>query len=228
MLPRAGLAAILAFSVAAPPITLSAQDFTLELPDGRQTVLPRDSLLVLLEGNRALNRWLVEDPDILYYVGTVPAVPPERPSDAYPWNAIEVLSDSTATVRTPANLREADRAYRAYAVLRMEGVQEAGPEDDCEVLRAREEAAVEAFADGWIVARALYGGPPYPPLDEIPVARGAGHLRGLLAHLSRGPLEGCPGLAEEAEEEARAYRAWRDRAEAEVPEEAERPAEEGR
>jgi hypothetical protein len=40
---------------------------------------------------------------------------------------------------------------------------------------------LSSFVDGWIVARTLFGGPSFAPLDELAFARAAGLLRPLIA-----------------------------------------------
>lgn len=163
----------------------------------------------MLDTTRALRRDLEEDPRILYFTGTGPAVPVEEPAGAYPWNAVDVLADSVATIRTPGNLREADRAYANYAVLRMKNVRR-DPDVSCDSLVAREVRAVSGFVDGWIVSRTLFGGPPYAPLDELAFAREAEVLSGLIAARDDPQLGGCLRVWKEAHADAvEAYRRWR-------------------
>lgn len=165
----------------------------------------------MLDSTRALRADLEEDPEVLYFTGIGPEVEATSPAPALPWNAVEVLADSAATVRTPANLREADRAYAAYAVVRMRGVRR-DPDIPCDSLMAREVEAVSAFVDGWIVTRVLFGGPPFPPLDEVVFARRAGRLSGMIAAREDPYLGGCLATWRESHgEEVRGYREWRRR-----------------
>lgn len=181
-------------------------------PSGRELSFSEDSLRRMLEATRALRRDLEEDPRILYFVGTGPAVPAADPDAAFPWNAVDVLADSLAAIQTPGNLREADRAYANYAVIRMKNVRR-DPDVSCDSLMAREVRAVSAFADGWVVARVLFGGPGFAPLDEVAFAREDGVLPGLLAGRGNRQLGGCLRVWTEAHgEAARKYREWRNRA----------------
>ena len=61
-----------------------------------------------------MRRDLEEDPRILYYTSYGRDLRVEDRDEAYPWNAIDVVTDSIAAVVTPGNLREADRAYYKY------------------------------------------------------------------------------------------------------------------
>lgn len=162
-------------------------------------------------------RELEEDPRVLYYTGVGPAVPEAGPGPAYPWNAVQPLTDSTAMVETPGNLREGDRAYQAYAVERMRNVR-SDPDVPCDSLVAREAVAAGAFSDGWLVSRVLFGAPPYPPLDELPLAHADGHLPALLAAFGDRQLGGCGAAWREANARAvEAYLAWREEAFPEAP-----------
>lgn len=164
----------------------------------------------MLDTTRALYTDLEQDPRVGYFIDVGPAVPTREPDPAFPWNAVEVRSDSLAAVRTPGNLREADRAYFNYAVMRMRAVRGGDPDVSCDSLMAVESGVVSAFADGWIVARTLFGGPPYPPLDEIGFAREAGVLPGLIAARGDRHLGACAEeWAEAHPEEVEAYRQWR-------------------
>ena len=119
------------------------------------------------------------------------------------------MTDSLAAVLTPGNLREADRAYYSYAVLRMKAVRQ-DPDVSCEELFDRELAAVGGFVDGWIAARTIFGGPPFAPLDELAFARADGVLEGLIAERGDRQLGGCLAVWRAAHPEAvEAYRAWR-------------------
>lgn len=179
-------------------------------PSGESLSFPEEELRRMLEETRALRRDLEEDPRILYFTGTGPGVAADEPADAYPWNAVDVLADSVATIRTPGNLREADRAYANYAVLRMRHVR-MDPDVRCDSIFAREVRAVSGFVDGWIVARTLFGGPAFPPLDELVFAREAGALSGLVAARGNRQLGGCLRVWSEAHPEAiERYRTWRE------------------
>lgn len=179
-------------------------------PSGETLAVSEAALRRMLERTRELRRELEEDPRILYFTGTGPEVAGEDPAAAYPWNAVEVLADSLAAIRTPGNLREADRAYFNYAVLRMWNVR-SDPDVSCDSLFAREQRAISGFVDGWIVARTLFGGPAFASLDELAFARAAGALRGLIAERGDRQLGGCLRVWSEAHpEEIERYRAWRE------------------
>lgn len=142
------------------------------------------------ERSEALHGELERDPLVLYYTAYGRSLTAEEARDAMPWNAIEVVTDSLVSVVTPGNLREADRAYYNYAVLRMRAVR-GDPDVPCEEVFGREVEAVDAFIEGWIVARTLFGGPPYPPLDELVFARADGVLPGLIAARGDRQIGGC-------------------------------------
>lgn len=192
------------------PAAARAQ-YALSGPDGDTLRVTRDSIHAMLDTTRALYRFLQSDPRILYYTNVGEAVPPDRPSDAFPWNAFEVRNDSVAAVRTPGNLRESDRAYFNYAVTHMQWIHARTRPADCEERMGREMRALDLFTQGWIVSRTLYGGPPYPPLDEFAFARAAGFLEALAAdHDDVRMGQDC--LADWKQRHAdrlAAYRAWR-------------------
>lgn len=172
-------------------------------------VFARDSLLEMRERSRTLREELEEDPQVLYYTTFGRPAEPADPAPAFPWNAIDVVTDSLAAVITPGDLREADRAYVNYAVLRMHAVR-ADPDVPCEALMERELEAVDGFVDGWIVARTLFGGPAFAPLDELAFARRDEVLAGLLAERGNPHLGGCLRVWREMHPDAiEAYRRWR-------------------
>lgn len=206
--PIAVLAVLAVLAPLVSPADVGGQ-YSIAAPSGRSIDFDRLDLLAWRDRSDALRESLDQDPLILYYTSYGPALSPEQGDEALPWNAVEVVTDSLAAVITPGNLREADRAYYSYAVLRMNAVRE-DPDVECSELVAREMRAVNAFVEGWIVARTLYGGPPYEPLDELAFARADGVLEGLVADRSDRQLAGClavwrdgdPALLER-------YRAWR-------------------
>lgn len=167
----------------------------------------------MLDTTRALRADLEEDPRVAYDLRFGERVSEARPDSAFPWNAVDPRSDSLVVVLTPGNLREADRAYENYAVIRMHLIRERDPDAPCDSIVAWEAEAVSAFADGWIAARTLFGGPPFAPLDEIAFARAAGHLPALVADRDGARAGACaaewardhPGAVE-------AYRTWRETA----------------
>lgn len=164
----------------------------------------------MLEEARALYADLEQDPRVLYYLGFGPPVPAGSPRPAYPWNAVQPQSDSVVNLVMPGNLREADRAYHNYAVLRMREIRTGDPDDPCESLVAREEKVLSGFVDGWVLARTLFGGPAYAPLDELAFAREAGHLAALLAARGDAAVGACAAAWAEAHPGAvEAYEAWR-------------------
>lgn len=212
--PSAFVLALLAPLLAAAD-ALPGQD-RITAPSGHELVLSRDSVLSMLSRTRDLYDTLETDPGVVYYVGYGRTVPEARPAEAYPWHAVTVRDDSTVRVVVPGNLREADRAYFNYAVLRMRE-RAAGPdrpagEAPCEEAVEREVRILDAFADGWIVARTLFGSPAFPPLAEIPFARSAGHLDAYAVERDPPQLEGCAGAWREAHpDRMAAYRSWRER-----------------
>lgn len=202
---RWAVAAVAAVLLGASPVAAQYR-----LTSATDTIaFARDSLLEMRERSRALRRDLEEDPEVLYYTAFGRPAEAGEPAPALPWNAIDVVTDSLAAVITPGNLREADRAYVNYAVLRMRAVR-ADPDVPCETLMERELRAVDGFVEGWIVARTLFGGPPYAPLDELAFARRDGVLAGLLAARDDRQLGGCLRVWSAAHADAiEAYGRWR-------------------
>jgi hypothetical protein len=172
--------------------------------------IPLTELQVMLDSARALYTDLQEDPAVLYYLDFGPPVEADAPEAAYPWNATTPTSDSTVNVLMPGNLREADRAYYNYAVMRMRVVRTQDPDAPCEELMDREEVVLSSFVDGWILARTLFGGPEFVPLQEFVFAREAGLLRPLLAARGDTSIGVCAEEWATANPEAiAAYEAWR-------------------
>lgn len=205
------LALLVGLSVALlRPASAGAQEYALSSPAGDtlQFELPR--LRVMMEEARILYDDLVEDPRVLYSLGFGPPAAIDAPAPAYPWNAVRPTSDSTVNVVTPGNLREADRAYNNYAVMRMREVRNEDPDDPCAAIVTREEAVLSSFVDGWVLARTLFGGPAFAPLDEIAFAREAGHLRALLAIRGDDSVGVCAAEWVDVNgESVRAYETWR-------------------
>lgn len=199
--------AALSFATAVAPAAAAAQ-YTLTAPSGLVLEFDRERLLDMRDRSVALRRDLEEDPRILYYTSYGRELGAEDRAEAYPWNAIDVVTDSIAAVVTPGNLREADRAYYNYVVHRMHAVRE-DPDVPCEEIVTREIQAIDAFVDGWVVARTLFGGPAYEPLDELAFARDAGVLRGLIVDRSDRQLGGCLAVWRDANRGAvEGYRSW--------------------
>jgi len=200
--------AVAALSTVAFPSGAVAQ-YSLTAPSGLVIEFDADRLLDMRNRSRALREDLEQDPRILYYTTYGEALAPADSDDAYPWNAVEIATDSSAAVFTPGNLREADRAYYNYIVHRMHAVRE-DPDVSCEEIVLREVEGLDAFADGWVVARTLFGGPAFEPLDEIAFVREEGLLPGFLAAHSDRQLGGCLTTWRDAHPEVvEAYRAWR-------------------
>lgn len=188
----------------------ATQEYALSSPTGDTLPFELAELRVMLEEARILYDDLVEDPRVLYTLGFGPPASADAPAPAYPWNAVRPTSDSTVNVVTPGNLREAGRAYYNYAVMRMREVRSEDPDDPCDALVAREEAVLSSFVDGWILARTLFGGPGFAPLDELAFARAAGHLRALLAARGDASVGSCAAVwADDNREAVEAYAAWR-------------------
>lgn len=208
---RVGLALFVGLStVVLRPAPATAQEYALASPAGDSLRFDLAELRVKLEEARILYDDLVEDPRVLYVLGFGPPASADAPGPAYPWNAVSPTSDSTVNVVTPGNLREADRAYHNYAVMRMREVRTEDPDDPCDALVAREETVLSSFVDGWVLARTLFGGPGFAPLDELAFAREAGHLRPLLAARGDASVGICAAAWAEANPEAvDAYEDWR-------------------
>jgi hypothetical protein len=208
-LARRVLAALAAALVLGTPVSGHAQ-YRLSAPSGAELSFESDSLLQMRDRSRALRLDLEEDPEVLYYTIFGRPLEVDATDAAYPWNAIDVVTDSLTAVVTPGNLREADRAYVNYAVLRMRAVR-GDPDVSCEEVVHREVEAVVGFVEGWIVARTLFGGPEFGPLDELAFAWSAGVLPGLIAEHADPQLGGCLAVWRGAHEDAiQAYRSWRE------------------
>lgn len=208
--PRGAAPALLAalLAGAAAPAAAEAQ-YRLTAPSGTVVEFEAADLLRFRDRSDSLMTDLVEDPLVLYYLSFGRDLDESEARDAWPWNAVEVVTDSLAAVVMPGNLREAGRAYESYVVLRMHAVRQ-DPDVPCAALAGREIEALDGFIDGWVVARLLFGGPAYEPLDEFVFAREAGVLRGLMLDRSDRQLDGCLGVMREAgAEDMAAYRAWR-------------------
>lgn len=183
--------------------------YALSLPSGDSLAFDETTLRRMLDRSRELRRILEEDPDVGYYMGSGPRVAEDSVGPAYPWNAVRVVNDSVAQVATPANYREAERAYVNYAVEKMRLVREEPPAASCDTAVARESRLVEAWIDGWILARTLYGGPAMPSLDALAFAREAGHLSPLLIRLGDTEIGECGARWREDHPEAvEAFEAW--------------------
>lgn len=188
--------------------SLDAQ-YRLTAPSGGVVEFEADLLLRFRDRSDSLMTDLVEDPLVLYYRSFGRELDESEVRDAWPWNAVEVVTDSSAALVMPGNLREAGRAYESYAVLRMHAVRQ-DPDVACEELFSREVEAVGGFIDGWVAARLLFGGPAYEPLDELAFAREADVLAGLILDRSDRQLGGCLQVSRERRaDEIAAYRAWR-------------------
>lgn len=202
------VAALLVLAGIGGAAPLEAQ-YRLTAPSGAVVEFEADVLLRFRDRSDSLMTDLVEDPLVLYFPSFGRELDESEARDAWPWNAVEVVTDSSAALVMPGNLREAGRAYESYAVLRMHAVRQ-DPDVACDVLVAREIEAVDGFIDGWVAARLLFGGPAYEPLDELAFAREAGVLAGLILDRSDRQLGGCLRFARTSgEDEIAAYRAWR-------------------
>lgn len=178
-------------------------------PSGEELSFTEESLREMLDRSRTLRRILEQDPRVLYYIGYSSAADPLSPDSVYPWRAVRVENDSVARVITPGNLREADRAYANYAVRTMRSLRTEPPTSDCDTVMRREASAVSAFIDGWVVARTLYGGPPFPPLDAMAFARRERLLPAMLAELRDERLGPCATVwADRHPEEIERFRRW--------------------
>jgi len=168
------------------------------------------ALQVMLDSARALYQDLQDDPRVLYSTGFGPPVETAAAMSAYPWNAVSPTSDSTVNVVMPGNLREADRAYYNYAVMLMRVVRSQDPDGSCEALVEAEEKVLSSYVDGWIVARTLFGGPAFAPMDELVFAREASLLRPLLAARGNTSIGVCADeWATDHPDEIASYESWR-------------------
>jgi len=202
-------AALLLVTLLASPSGAAAQDYTLTSRSGLTIEFGRDRLLQIHDTTVALQQNLELDPAVLYWYSYGPDAPPDSGAPTLPWNAVEVVTDSTVAVTYPGNLREADRAYNNYAVLRMQAVR-GDPDVSCDAVFEQELQAVGLFVDGWIASRTLFGGPAYEPLDELVFARQAGHLAGLIGAHDDLQLGGCLDVWRDANRQAVTdYRTWR-------------------
>ena len=207
-LPRFAFAAWLTTAAGLAAADRATAQYSMTAPSGEVIEFGRDRLLAMRDRSVALLEDLQEDPRILYYTAYGRELGVADGSAAYPWNAIEVVTDSTAAVITPGNLREGDRAYYNYVVLRMHAVRE-DPDVSCEVIFERELEALDGFVDGWVIARTLFGGPAYEPLDEFAFAREAGVLAGMAAARSDRQLGGCLAVwRDENRAAVEAYERW--------------------
>lgn len=205
--PRRVLTTLVAAVVLGIPEAAYAQ-YSLSAPSGDELSFERGALLSMRDRSRALRQNLEEDPLVLYFTAYGQTVEARAAERAFPWNAVDVVTDSLAAIVTPGNLREADRAYVNYAVLRMRAVR-GDPDVSCGELMDRELEAVRGFVEGWVVARTLFGGPPFEPLDEMAFAAAAGFLPGLIAANADPHLGGCLTVWSVANEEAiAAFRTW--------------------
>lgn len=200
---------VLAAALAFPPVCTG--QYVLVSPSGDSLTFEAAELREMLDTARAMRRDIEEDPHVLYTEPlTRQPVPEDSPEQAYPWNVVTVHTDSTVDyLGLPANLREADRAYYNYAVMRMRVVRTADPDVPCDSVLALEERVVGSFIDGWILSRMLFGGPAFAALDELAFAREAGHLRALLAAKRNRQVGACAARwANENPERIAAYEAW--------------------
>lgn len=203
-------ASLLALLASAGPRSASAQ-YSVASPAGDTLMFQADSLRRMLDTARALFADLQEDPRVGYFLDFGESAAADQPEPAFPWNAVEVVDDSSATVMTPGNLREADRAYYNYAVMRMRAVRQGDPDVSCDSLLALEEEVVASFAEGWILARTLFGGPSYSPLDAIAFARAEGLLRPLIAAERDRYVGACASeWAEANQAEVERYVEWKE------------------
>lgn len=187
----------------------AAGQYRVVSPAGDSITLETESVRVMLDTTRALRKDLEEDPRVMYVLGFGERATDRKLEPAWPWNAIAVQSDSVVQVVTPGNLREADRAYENYAVMRMRIVRSKDPDAPCDSIIAWEAEAVSSFIDGWIVARTLFGGPPYGPLDAMAFARLDGHLPSLIVDLGDRQVEFCAAeWATSNFAQIEAFRSW--------------------
>jgi hypothetical protein len=181
-------------------------------PAGDTITVETEAVREMLDSTRALRLDIEVDPRVLYAIGYGDPVTEENADPAWPWNAIEVRSDSAVELTTPGNLREADRAYANYSVIRMRNVRSRDPDAACDSIVDWEATAVSSFIDGWIVARTLFGGPPFGPLDALAFARLDGHVPALIVDIGDRQIGACAEeWADSHPDAVRAYRSWHDR-----------------
>ncbi len=169
--------------------------YVMTAPSGQEISFSAEQVRTFLDSTRALFADLQEDPRVLYMLDfgaeTEPVESAEDSLDTYPWDRITVRDDSVALVLTPGNLREGARAYYNYAVQRMRVVRGTDPDVSCDELMRHEVRVVSSFVEGWVVARTLFGGQAYRPLDELAFAREAGVLDGLISSRADRHLGSC-------------------------------------
>ena len=198
---------LLLLSLVAP----ARAQYEIAAPSGLAIEFSATRVRAMLDTTRTLEMNLQEDPRVLYFTLVGPEVESDSAEASYPWNAVEVRSDSVATILTPGNLREADRAYYNYAVIRMKLVRELDPDVSCDELMERELEAVSAFVDGWLASRLLFGGLPFLALDEVAFAREHETLAGMLAARANRQLGACADeWASQHRREVEDYLAWRE------------------
>jgi hypothetical protein len=203
------LVAMLALAVRPAPVS---GQYRVISPAGDSITLETERVKVMLDTTRALRKDLEEDPRVMYALGFGARVTEEELDPAWPWNAVTVRNDSVVEVITPGNLREADRAYENYSVMRMRVIRGKDPDALCDSIVGWETENVSSFVDGWIVARTLFGGPPYAPLDALAFARLDGHLPALIVDLGNRQIGACAAEWAESHPEAiDAYRRWHER-----------------
>lgn len=221
MRPVAKALRISLLALVALPAAASGQ-YRVVSPAGDSITLETERVKVMLDTTRALRKDLEEDPRVMYVLGFGDRATERQEDPAWPWNAVTVQSDSVVQVITPGNLREGDRAYENYSVMRMRVIRGKDPDAPCDSLVAWEAEAVSSFVDGWIVARTLFGGPPYAPLDALAFARLDGHLPALIVDLGNRQIGACAGEWAESHPEAiDAYRTWHERQFPEIEEQPE-------
>lgn len=202
---RASLVLLVAGVAAAP---LAAQ-YQLTAPSGEVIEFTPEELLSFRDRTDSLMTDLQEDPVVIYAPVFGRSLDETQGRDAWPWNAVDVVTDSLASVVMPGNLREAGRAYQSYVVLRMHAARQ-DPDVACSAWVDREMFALDGFVDGWVASRTLFGGPAYEPLDELAHARSAGVLKGLMLDRSNRQLGGClENARRDGQADIDAYHAWR-------------------
>ena len=189
-------------------VPLSAQ-YRVVSPAGDTITVETEVVREMLDSTRALRRDLEEDPRVLYAIGYGDRATEADPEPAWPWNAIDLRSDSVVEVITPGNLREGDRAFASYSVMRMRNVRSRDPDAACDSIVEWEATAVSSFIDGWIVARTLFGGPPFGPLDALAFARRDGHLQALIVDVGDRQIGACAEeWADSHPESIEEFRSW--------------------
>jgi len=205
------------------PILLAGGLLLLGACSSAPVVAPEPRTLVNRNGARLMTtqpamqqsyEWVTEQVDEIqqnptFLVATTPAT-----ADVLPWETLEVSENGdTARVQYQRAVPALQQVYQIYAHLHIvKARDEVGAWiPDAEGLEGwdLEVAIVDRTTEAWLLGRASYDFPPYPPMDQLIYAQQAGQLEPLLLSL-RGyefPEARDAWLAEHPDGEAE-FRDW--------------------